>query len=163
MNIREAEMTDIAGISQVHIKTWQTAYQGIMAETFLSELSLEEKMAAWQNMLQSSFAKTYVAVEGEKVVGFVRVELRGPERRAYLGSLYLLASYQGTGVGKNLLFTGLDYLKGQGHQEVFVEVLSENSSKYFYEKYGAQFKEEVIMEINQKELAESIYYWSFEK
>lgn len=50
-------------------------------------------------------------------------------------------------------------LKELGYQRIFVEVLDDNKSKFFYEKLGAEFYELTTTEVQGKELSLVIYEW----
>lgn len=47
-----------------------------------------------------------------------------------------------------------------GYEKVFVEVLEDNKTRYFYEYYGAKLVNKVQIKIGGKVLNELIYEWN---
>lgn len=43
MNIRKANRDDAPGIAKVHVDSWRTTYKGIIPQSFLDELSYEQR------------------------------------------------------------------------------------------------------------------------
>jgi hypothetical protein len=43
MIIRDAELRDARGIAEVHVRSWQTAYAGIVPDEDLAQLSVDER------------------------------------------------------------------------------------------------------------------------
>lgn len=153
--IREAKIEDLTDIAKINISSWKTTYAGIIDSSFLNSLSMNETVDRWSKHFNNDQEKIFVAEINEKVVGYVRLDIRGDKN--YLGAIYLLKQYQGEDLGKKLLLRGLEYLKGK---VVYVEVLSDNKTKYFYQKYGAKFYKEQSIKIGQQILGESVYRWN---
>lgn len=76
-----------------------------------------------------------------------------------LTSIYLLEEYHGTGVEKALMKELFIYFKKMGYSKIFVDVLEDNNTKYFYEYYNAQYVKNVQIKIGGKLLNESTYMW----
>lgn len=153
--IREAKIEDLTDIAKINISSWKTTYAGIVDASFLNSLSMNEAVDRWSKHFNNDQEKIFVAEINGKVVGYVRLDIRGD--KDYLGAIYLLKQSQGEGLGKKLLLRGLEYLKGK---VVYVEVLSDNKTKYFYQKYGAKFYKEQSIKIGQQILGESVYRWN---
>ncbi|MBW6608207.1 GNAT family N-acetyltransferase, partial [Salmonella enterica subsp. enterica serovar Weltevreden] len=64
------------------------------------------------------------------------------------------------GVGKQLLKTLFEHFNQEGYDKVFVEVLEENNTRFFYEYYGANLIKTVQIKIGGKTLNELIYVWN---
>ena len=47
MIIRDAELRDARGIAEVHVRSWQTAYAGIVPDEDLAQLSVDERGQFW--------------------------------------------------------------------------------------------------------------------
>lgn len=163
MNCRKANMADKECIAKVHVDSWRTTYKGIMPDAFLANLSYEQFTAIWEKNLniEDNFV---IAVENEegKIVGFADSWKRASnteENAIDLTSIYLLETYQGKGLGKLLLKDLFTHYKNQGYTKVFVEVLEDNKTRYFYEYYGAEFVKTVQIKIGGKIVNESIYAW----
>lgn len=115
MLIREARITDAAGIARVHVDTWRSAYRGIISDEFLDHLSTETAEARTRARFTDPWPGTITLVaesdEGE-VVGFA---IAGPEReycRATEGELYVMyvdKDHQGQGIGSALMKTAAEF------------------------------------------------------
>lgn len=81
------------------------------------------------------------------------------ENSSDLTSIYLLEEYQGKGIGKKLFKELFRHYKKMGYEKIFVEVLEENKTRYFYEYYGAKLVKTVQIKIGGKILNELIYEW----
>ncbi len=85
--------------------------------------------------LRSNPDFSFVAVGGEKVVGYVQGDIRGA--MAALEDLAVAKEYQGKGVGTQLLSVELEALKKRGSKIVIAEVHYRNAEAIpFYYKHG---------------------------
>src|SRR6266508_3600256 len=92
IQLRRATPEDAAGLAAVEVRSWRTAYRGLMPDAYLDRLSEAEKAEAWhQNLLKHGPAgrkRVWVAVGDAGISGFVRV---GPLSDACeVGLIYLL-------------------------------------------------------------------------
>ena len=94
--IRRATRADAAAIARLHLAAWQFAYADILASEELAAVTLEDRLTAWQRVLDED-GRVWVAEIGGSLVGFALVE--GPE----LTALYVDPPAQGAGVGSALL------------------------------------------------------------
>jgi hypothetical protein len=51
--IRRATINDARAIAEVHVKSWQVAYRGLLPEDFLQNLSVERREEQWRRALQN--------------------------------------------------------------------------------------------------------------
>ena len=71
MNIREANINDAEGIANVHVKSWQFAYVGIMPEEYLFSLSAKEKTGIWLKSLSEKSLGINIVLEiNKEIIGF---------------------------------------------------------------------------------------------
>ena len=141
MDITPATIDDALGIATVHVRTWQTAYAGILGAEFLGELSIEARAARWQDILQRRDSQTLVARQATGIVGFVS---HGRWRDApddigagEIWAIYVVPEAWGTGVGRALLDAGVRELRAAGRRSVFLWVLERNDRGVrFYERFG---------------------------
>ncbi len=112
--IRQAVLTDAAALAGVHVRAWREAYTGRMPQELLDGLSVPDRTASWQRILQSEAEsdapwRSWLAEDDDRrVVGFVSI---GPSRdddaditeHTELYALYVLSDAYGTGVGQALL------------------------------------------------------------
>lgn len=141
MVIREATLDDARAIAAIHVRSWQSAYQGIVPETFLRSLSIEAREARWRTILVESASATYVAQELETILGWASVG-KSRDGDAALTTGELWAIYVGPehwrrGAGRALWQHGESHLKASGFHDVVVWVLKDNrQAQRFYEAVG---------------------------
>ncbi|MGM0854483.1 MAG: N-acetyltransferase family protein [Bacillota bacterium] len=144
---RKANLQDSPGLAYVHVHSWRTAYEGIVSHEYLQSLSIEERERKWRQILSESHHTYVCEVDDGNIIGFVSFgEERSGEYEGELYAIYLLEEYQGKGIGKDLFEIAATGLKEQGYNSMWIWVLKENPSKYFY--YALKptlIKEEVLM------------------
>lgn len=163
MIIRKANIKDAQGIAKVHVDTWRTTYEGIIPTEFLNKLDYSERKNSWENNIMRTENIVFV-VENEEgqIIGFADTSRRANNLELNsidLTSLYLLEAYQGRGIGKRLIKTLFEHYKNKGYDKVYVDVLADNNTRYFYEYLGAKFVRNIQIKIGGKILDESIYVW----
>lgn len=164
MKIRIATIQDAQDIGKVHVDSWRTTYKNIISDSFLNSLSYEQREKLWErNILQEGNYVLVAENEIGEIVGFAvastretNVELNSSD----LTSIYLLEEYQGKGIGKLLLRELFMYFKQKGYHSIFVEVLAENKTRFFYEYYGAEYMKTVQINIGGNVLEEFVYVWN---
>lgn len=125
------------GKAYVHWKSWHESYENIVSKDYLNKLTLE-KCEEWAFQWPEN---TYVALDGDKVAGFVCYFGKGKDAPGVgeINAIYVLSDYYGTGVSKKLMDVGLEHLKDYHTKELWV--LKDNPRAIsFYKKYG--FKED---------------------
>jgi ribosomal protein S18 acetylase RimI-like enzyme len=163
MIIRKAKLDDATGIAKVHVDSWRTTYKGIIPDDFLNNLSYEQRTELWKGNITKEDNYVVVAENNEgQIVGFAdawKRENNVLKSSSDLTSIYLLKEYQGQGIGKKLLKELFEHFKQLGNGKIFVEVLEENKTRYFYEYYGAKLVKTVQIKMGEKILNELIYEW----
>ena len=163
MIIRKANFKDAQAIAKVHVDTWRTTYEGIIPTEFLNKLDYSERKNRWENNIMRAENVVFV-VENEEgqIIGFADTSRRENNLELNsidLTSLYLLEAYQGKGIGKLLMKTLFEHYKNQGYDKVYVDVLADNHTRYFYEYLGAKLYKNIKIKIGGKVLDESTYVW----
>ncbi len=163
VGIRRANIEDADGIAKAHVDSWKTTYKGIIPDDFLNGLSYEDRTELWkQNIIREDNYVIIVENAQGKIVGFAdawKRETNIEENTCDLTSIYLLEEYQGIGIGRALMKELFIHFKKMGYSKIFVDVLEDNKTKYFYEYYGAKFIKNVQIKIGGKVLDESKYEW----
>lgn len=162
MIVREAKVSDAAGIAFVHVESWKTTYQNILPKEFLTNLSYKSREQFWETSIPKG--NVFVAENDEgKIVGFAS---GGNERsgsyegyKGELTSIYILKEYQGIGIGKQLMKSIIKGIEKLGINTMLVLVLEDNNSKLFYEALGGKKIDEIEVEIAGKLLNELVYGW----
>jgi ribosomal protein S18 acetylase RimI-like enzyme len=105
-SVRPATREDVAAVESVRIRAWQVAYRGVVPDDVLDALAVtDERVALLEARYDEGLTSTWVAVDGDDVVGMAvsgptRDEDRAGERELY--ALYVLPSHWGSGVGQAL-------------------------------------------------------------
>lgn len=142
LQIRAARVGDAEGIAKVHVYTWQNAYLGLIPESFLQGLSVEQRTATWIKNIENPLPKsqTLVAEVSGEIVGFIGI---GADREADLPNqgevyaIYVMPGVQRRGIGTALMQEGLTTLKTEGLACAVLWVLDGNiPTRAWYESHG---------------------------
>lgn len=162
MIIHPATPHDAHSIAKVHVSSWQTAYRGILPDSHLAVLSVEDRADRWREILGKPEQFTFVAeIEGQ-VVGFIN---GGPERSGdgnfdgEVYALYLLEEHRGQGIGRKLFQRVASTLLDRGMTTMLVWVLERNPYRSFYERMGGEIVARKTIEIGGQPLEEVAYGW----
>ncbi|MFF2753092.1 GNAT family N-acetyltransferase [Psychrobacillus sp. NPDC058041] len=163
MIIRAATLDDAMCIAKVHVDCWRTTYKNCLPSEFLDKLSYNHKTESWIKNISDNDHYVFVAENSEgKIVGFADGGKRYTNKIKCSGdltSIYLLKKYQKMGVGKMLVNKLFETFNRLGYKTIFVEVLEDNDSRFFYEALGAQLLESKKINIAGVELNLLIYRW----
>ncbi|TKC20144.1 GNAT family N-acetyltransferase [Robertmurraya kyonggiensis] len=164
MIIRKANLSDAKGIARVHVDSWRSTYKNIIPDEFLKKLSYVQRTDLWNCNIKKEGNYVFVAENEEgKIVGFAdcgKRETNHVKQSGDLTSIYILEEYQGRGTGKQLMKQLFLQFEELGYQRVFVEVLEDNKTRYFYENYGAKLKETQRITFAGEELNLLVYEWN---
>jgi ribosomal protein S18 acetylase RimI-like enzyme len=146
MEIRHIEeRTDVRGLVRAHGLAWQEAYDGILPDDILQEVTVdpsEEELDQWEEGLAENREGVLVAVEDD-VCGFLDMRWGDADSKAFVGeneaglkAIYVHPDYWGDGVGTALLERGLDLLP-ESIQAIRLDVFADNEdARAFYESRG---------------------------
>jgi len=144
VTIRVATEGDAAGIAGVHVRSWQEAYAGIVADAYLASLDADARTAQWRTYLRDGpreDIRTWVALSRDRIVGFVTVgpsrdeDARRGDREIY--SIYLDPGTWGHGVARDLMRTVISEIGDK--TPVSLWVLADNErARHFYRRHGFQ-------------------------
>jgi len=143
--LRRAGPGDAAEIGATHVRSWQSAYRGLLPQEYLDRLDPVARAGRWRQMLQdmdwSRGGVLVIAAEAE-IFGFTGF---GPTRDAdddpaqvgEIASIYLLPQVWGTGLGRRLMSSALTHLADAGYVQAALWVLDSNArARRFYAKGG---------------------------
>ena len=68
--IRQATISDVDEIANVHIASWRSAYEGIIPEEELANLDLAARKKMWSAAIQQNPSETIVVTEVNRIIGF---------------------------------------------------------------------------------------------
>ena len=146
-SVRPATPRDAQAIAEIHVATWQAAYQELMPADYLQKMTVEKRLAFWRDAIEFSEPQLLVATEGEQVVGFVGYDRsRDANTRSTVGeiwALYVSPEHWGKGVGLMLWDGARDGLKEEGCTQVTLWVLLHNERALQFCEHAAGFKREM--------------------
>ncbi len=141
MLLRSAGPADAAEVAGVHVRSWQSAYLGLLPDAFLVGLRHEDRAERYTlGSPDAGAPATIVAVDGGAIRGFATA---GPCRAAAMqGTGELYAVYVdpcawGHGVGRQLMASARDHLTRLGFGQAVLWVLAGNQrAERFYRLDG---------------------------
>jgi len=164
LHIRSAVSADTRAIAEVQVAAWKTTYRGILPDDLLDNLSVDERVPRWAELVSTAGEVMLVACDaGGNVVGFV---CGGPERTGQLGcdgelhAIYLLESVQRQGLGTMLVRMLVQELRSRSFTSMALWVLAENPFRRFYDALGGKVIAEREHERGGKIMLEVAYGWS---
>jgi ribosomal protein S18 acetylase RimI-like enzyme len=136
--IRRGGPADAAAIADIHVRTWQTAYEHVFGAERLATLDVGQREERWRRALEAGTQTAFVAELDEVVVGWATV---GPNRatdtEGELYGIYVAPEAWGTGAGTALMRAAVEELRAAGHAEAILWVLEDNPrARRFYEREG---------------------------
>lgn len=138
--IDEARADDAAAIAAIHIESWRAVYRGILPDDYLDHDVVGERRAYWNAALANPRGGdfTLAAARSGIVVGFISVTRAGePDYDATIGSLHVMASGRGAGLGQRLMGRAAARLIDDGASSVALTVYDANAAAIrFYERLG---------------------------
>lgn len=139
--IRPAQLHDAAALAEILCDTWNAAYGGIISpdelERNTNRIAREEM---FKKILSSGTKGTVIAFSDGKpcgMVSFGKSRDKGLADYAEIIAIYVLASYWGKGIGRELMRFALSELKRQGNRFVLLWTFEANQrARRFYEHFG---------------------------
>lgn len=174
VTIREARLSDAAGLARVHVDSWRATYAGIVPAEFLAGLSYEKSESRWQAALagDGTFHCFYVAeasAEGQgalagQIAGFATGRCADAEGLPYqgeVGAIYIAEAHHRQGIGRRLVAAVAARLLQEGMPAMMIWALTENKgARAFYEALGGVLVAERTVTIGGAELPEVAYGWA---
>jgi ribosomal protein S18 acetylase RimI-like enzyme len=135
VRVRPARPEDAAAVAEVHVRTWQAAYEHVFGAERLAGIDHTRR----QTLAERAIASGGVAVAEEDgtVVGFASV---GPstdvEGEGELFAIYVLPEVWGSGAGPRLMDAAKELLR-VSYTDATLYVLEDNPrARRFYEREG---------------------------
>jgi GNAT superfamily N-acetyltransferase len=130
VEIRRASVADAPDIANVHVRTWQAAYEHVFGSERLAGLDVARRVAGWTRAIEGD-EPVFVADDDGRVVGFVSTGA------CELYSIYALPEAWGSGAGPALMSAAVEQLRGEGCGDAVLWVLEDNPrARRFYEREG---------------------------
>ena len=138
--VREALLSDVDAIANIHVSSWINTYSGLMPQTYIESYTVEKRKKLWSNIIEKSLAEVIVADCDDRLTGFLCCgqpkSLKGTD--VYdLSSIYVQPDKTGSGVGQALYDECEGILITLGAKKVSVWALDSNERAInFYIKQG---------------------------
>jgi GNAT superfamily N-acetyltransferase len=136
IKVRPATLRDATNIAELHNATVREAFKTLLADTPLPAMPLEKRQAYWREAIEFSEPQVHVALDGDKMVGFVgfdRCRDKGtPPTMGELWAIYAEPSYWSKGVGLALWDAAREGLVEEGctHVSVWVPIANERAMRF---------------------------------
>ena len=163
ITFREASIVDAFAVAQVHVQSWRESFAGIVPQSYLDKMSVENRAKAFENGFAVDFYKMFVAETQENgIIGFSdfgKTQDNHCWYEAELYAIYLLRDFQGKGIGSKLFDLGVSYLVAQNMNSLSLTALEISPFKAFYEKMGGHLVERKTTNIEGESYVTVVYGW----
>ena len=144
IQVRAAVPADAHDVARVHVRSWQSAYRGLLAQQYLDGLQPDVvanrytfgRVGLWM-------PSTLVAVDGSTIRGLATTGLCRDKDFPNFGELmaiYVDPAYVRTGIGRLLMSAARERLRLVGVTGALLWVLDGNvGARRFYERDGWRF------------------------
>ncbi len=163
--IRLATPADAPAIADVRVNAWRTTYRGIIPDSYLDAMKVEDSATLWEKVLTAApnTTNTFVAEADARVVGFASGMMK-PEAQlgfdAELTGIYLVQHAQRAGVGKRLVAAVAGAQRSHGATGMIAWVIASNkAARAFYEGLGGELVLEQPFTWDGMDLIEAGYGW----
>ena len=143
VTLRAAGLQDLPAIVAVQARSWRESYRGLVDDDYLDALPLQKWMESWRAHLFGGRGGSFCVVAecAGRVVGFASAGAAdddGLDRGVgELHTIYIGSEHYGTGLGKRLLESAVEWMAGQGYTEAVLWVLAGNErATRFYRASG---------------------------
>ena len=144
--VRHATLRDAKAIADLYSTALREAFKDTVADDILAKVALEKGQGFWREAIEYSEPHVQVALNGEKIVGFVGYDRsrdpKTPNTMGEIWAIYAAPDYWGLGVGLALWDAAREGLQEEGCTNVSVWVpLGNERVVRFHELAG--FKREL--------------------
>jgi ribosomal protein S18 acetylase RimI-like enzyme len=137
VTIREARASDIPALAELHVRTWNATYPGV-----LQKPTYEIRERQWREAFDVTDGSWFCFVVEEddgRLVGFAKgTPADHLEFAGQLSKIYLLGAYQGLGLGRRLVGHVARRFLERGVWSMVLFADAQNPSCGFYEALGAE-------------------------
>ena len=117
---------------------------------YTEDWDLDEKRAIAKKICSDGYI-TYIALDNDKVVGFIGLlrKLSGPYM--ILDMMHVSSEYRGQGVGRKLFEAGKEEARKAGAEALYISACSSEETIAFYRAMGSDLASNPIKEMAEKE------------
>lgn len=124
--VRHATLRDARAIAELHNLSLRESLKGLVAEDDIPVVTQEKRQAYWREAIEYSEPHVQVALNGDKIVGFVGYDRsrdpKTPNTMGEIWAIYAAPDYWGLGVGLALWDAAREGLAEEGCTNVSVWV-----------------------------------------
>lgn len=141
ITIRLAVPTDAPDMTEVHMRSWEVAYKGIVPDEYIQKQS-KKRPALWQRIITDDNRTKYVIQKDGKTVGFICVvpttqDDDKTDDVCELEGIYLHPDFYRQGIGTRAMEFAFDKAYGWNKSFMTLWVFSKNINAIrFYENLG---------------------------
>lgn len=174
ISLRTARPADAVAIGAVHVAAWRNTYPGILPDGYLARLSVARQAAYYEAAIRGQ-GGVYVAVASgadlppgntPRIVGFTTA---GRARGGVIGgrrlgegeveTLYVLDDWRERGIGRRLMRAAAEHLAEAGCRSLYLWVLRDNPSRWFYQRLGGTQAAEAPIKVAGQSLTQTAFVW----
>ena len=140
--VRHAIAADVPRIAEIQVLAWQSAYRGIVADSFLDGLKAEDSHKLWSSFAGRDEAPLFVFEHEAQVTGFCHVM---PSRDAdsngvaEIVAIYIDPKHWRRGWGRALVAEAIAFACSRNFSGLTLWVLEKNMrGRAFYDRCGFQ-------------------------
>ena len=150
---------DVRAIAEVHVRSWQATYRGVVADEFLDSLDVDRRVEMIEGVIRDESKGLLVAEQDGHVAGFSMLAASYDEGWGEVLAIYASPDHWGVGVGYELMAASVEWLHEQGYQRAMLMVLEDNPrARTFYERQGWSLGKRIRIEnIGSRDLTEVRY------
>jgi ribosomal protein S18 acetylase RimI-like enzyme len=149
--IRRIQPTDAEILATLHIRSWRSAYRGILRDAYLDADLVDDRHAVWReqigNLTPSHFG--FIAEIGTQPVGFVFLHGQDdPTWGTLIDNLHVLPDFKGNGLGRLLMAAAAQEASARYPDDgMYLWVFEENTqARGFYAHLGGRSVERALVE-----------------
>ena len=163
ITIDRAREGDGDAIAAIHVAVWRNAYPGILPDRTLTGLSRPRLALHYESAIRRGahvlVART--ACVPRRVVGFATASRSAPGAlgEGEVETLYVLDDWREQGIGRLLLAQAARHLATLSCRSVFLWVLSDNPSRWFYEHLGGRPALRSVTQVGGRRLPQVAMVW----
>lgn len=175
ISVRRARAADAIAIAAVHVAVWRSTYAGILPDDYLARLSVPRQAAHYDAAIRAGGC-VYVASasgadmppgSGARVIGFAtagRARMSAfvngrPLAEGEIETLYVLDDWRDRGIGRRLMRAAAGQLAASGCRSVFLWVLRDNPSRWFYQRLGGKTVAEAPIVVGGEMVMQTAFVW----
>ena len=158
--IRQANKFDSYNVAKLIVSGWQTAYKGLIDDSFLNNMSVNIIAENWGMNIESQDESNniYVYEENNEILGVIRFgkpDDSSSNYNAEIHVLYVEPDLKRKGIGSKLFAFAKNFFINKNTTHMIIWCLQTNSpSIKFYEKMGGKIVSTRKAVINNIELVE---------